>query len=305
MLKFIFLGVTTHTSSIQRIFPRWMAALGHPEILLEGVDLPLHDRRENYEKVVSRICYDPQVIGGLVTTHKVDVYHATQGLFDFLDPYARLCGEITYIIKQDGLLMGYASDVVNAGSNLDEILEEDYFSRTGGQVLCFGAGGVGRDVLLHFSEKASPNDRPAKMNLVEKDSERISELTDLIAGVETDIQIEILFNQDSAENDRLMTSLPDYSLVINASGMGKDTPGSPITDRALFPRHGVAWEINYRGELDFKRQALSQAADRDLRVEDGWNYFLHGWSLVVAQMLHIELSPELFAELAKIAEKVR
>jgi len=43
----------------------------------------------------------------------------------------------------------------------------------------------------------------------------------------------------------------NYSIVINATGMGKDTTDSPIINEGLFPKHGIAWEFNYRGELDF------------------------------------------------------
>ena len=96
----------------------------------------------------------------------------------------------------------------------------------------------------------------------------------------------------------------DGSIVINATGMGKDTPGSPITDEALFPRNGIAWEINYRGELDFWHQAMAQKEARHLRVEDGWLYFLHGWTQVIAEVLHISIA-EHFDRLAEIAEELR
>jgi shikimate dehydrogenase len=102
-----------------------------------------------------------------------------------------------------------------------------------------------------------------------------------------------------------MESLPEYSIVINATGMGKDTPGSPLTDEGVFPKNGIAWEFNYRGELDFMHQALRQAEARNLKVEDGWVYFLHGWSQVIAEALHITLTPELFVELDKAASTVR
>jgi hypothetical protein len=87
--------------------------------------------------------------------------------------------------------------------------------------------------------------------------------------------------------------------------MGKDTPGSPLTDKGIFPEHGIAWEFNYRGELDFMHQALNQVESRNLRVEDGWVYFLHGWSQVVAEVLDIKLTPDVFMELDKAASSVR
>ena len=47
-------------------------------------------------------------------------------------------------------------------------------------------------------------------------------------------------------------------MVVNATGLGKDSPGSPISDAATFPNGGIAWDFNYRGELLFLEQALSQ-----------------------------------------------
>jgi shikimate 5-dehydrogenase len=73
----------------------------------------------------------------------------------------------------------------------------------------------------------------------------------------------------------------------------------------VFPCNGVVWEFNYRGELDFLHQALRQQSTRNLRVEDGWLYFLHGWSQVIAQVLHIDLSDELFAKLESAAAVLR
>jgi shikimate 5-dehydrogenase len=94
-------------------------------------------------------------------------------------------------------------------------------------------------------------------------------------------------------------------MIINATGMGKDTPGSPITDAGLFPQDGIAWELNYRGELDFLHQARRQSEARHLTVVDGWYYFLAGWSMILGQILDIDITPLLFARLAQAAEQIR
>jgi shikimate 5-dehydrogenase len=93
--------------------------------------------------------------------------------------------------------------------------------------------------------------------------------------------------------------------VINATGAGKDFPGSPISDLGHFPKKGVAWEINYRGELDFWHQAMSQYDKRNLHVEDGWLYFLHGWTQVIAEVLHIDLDENTFKQFSEAAEELR
>jgi shikimate dehydrogenase len=102
-----------------------------------------------------------------------------------------------------------------------------------------------------------------------------------------------------------MAELPPGSMVINATGMGKDSPGSPLTDDGVFPERGLAWELNYRGDLVFLEQARRQEAARSLTVEDGWIYFLHGWSAVVAEVFDLTLTDELFAELDRAASSLR
>ena len=102
-----------------------------------------------------------------------------------------------------------------------------------------------------------------------------------------------------------MESVPEGSLVINATGMGKDRPGSPITDAGQFPAAGVAWELNYRGELDFMHQALAQRMSRHVTVEDGWLYFLYGWTQAISQVLGLAIDDALFARLGQVAAQVR
>jgi shikimate 5-dehydrogenase len=127
----------------------------------------------------------------------------------------------------------------------------------------------------------------------------------MVASQATGIEFEFICNADPRVNDEIMARLPGGSVVINATGLGKDAPGSPITDEGLFPRRGVAWEINYRGELDFWHQAMAQRASRELLVEDGWLYFLHGWTQVIAEVLHIEMGEQTFQRLAELAGALR
>ena len=159
--------------------------------------------------------------------------------------------------------------------------------------------------MLHLISKPHQGDRPQRIVVVNRSEPRLAHMQTMVDAQPTDIGITYIHNADAARNDSIMADLPDGSIVINATGMGKDTPGSPITDRGLFPRHGIAWEFNYRGELDFLHQAERQRSSRDVYVEDGWVYFVHGWTQVVAQVLHVALTPELFDELNRAAAAVR
>jgi shikimate 5-dehydrogenase len=302
---FYFIGVTTGKSSIMKVFPRWVEALGFPEVVIEGVDHDLHDDPENYRQSVAQIKYDPLSLGALVTSHKISLAEAAWDMFDQLDPYARITGEISCIAKREGQLIGYAKDPITGGASLDAILGEDYFGRTGGEVLCFGAGGSGVAISLHLINKSQPIDRPKRMVVVNRSQDRLDKLQKIVTGFETDIQFEFTCNADPRRNDDLMSGLPDGSVVINATGLGKDIPGSPITDDGSFPTNGVAWEINYRGELDFWHQAMAQKSSRNLLVEDGWLYFLYGWTEHITEVLGVDLDGASFKRLAGLAEDLR
>jgi shikimate dehydrogenase len=302
---FTFVGVTTGKSSIMKVFPLWMKELGREDVIIEGIDHKIHDDPENYRKTVAQFKYDPLSLGGLVTTHKIDLFNAAREMFDYADPYAQICGEVSSISKRDGKLEGHAKDPISAGNSMDAIVPEGYFGRTGGYVLCFGAGGSAVATLLHLISKKNPADRPKKFVTVNRSLGRLEHMKEMVSNQVTDIEVEYIQNEDPKVNDRLMAKMPPGTIVINATGMGKDTPGSPITNDGLFPLNGIAWEFNYRGELDFMHQAIAQKESRNLFVEDGWVYFLHGWTLVVAQVLHIDLTKELFQRLAKVAETVR
>jgi shikimate dehydrogenase len=302
---FYFIGVTTGKSSIMKVFPLWASELGRPEVVMQGVDLRLHDEPEAYRRAVAQIKYDPLSLGALVTTHKIDLLDAARDMFDYLDPYAEICSEVSSISKRDGALEGHAKDPISSGLSLDAVLGDGYFARTGGHILCFGAGGSAVAIALHLINKRDPGDRPQRFVVVNRSTPRLEKLRRMVESLDTDIAFEYIHNQDPGRNDGIIGDLPPGSIVINATGMGKDRPGSPVTDAGLFPVNGIAWELNYRGELDFMHQALAQQETRRVTVEDGWLYFLHGWTQVIAQVLHIPIGDELLGRLATVAESVR
>lgn len=302
---FYFIGVTTGKSSIMKVFPLWMEVFGCPEVIIAGIDHKIHDDPEAYRASVAQIKYDPLSLGALVTTHKMDVYAAAKDMFDYFDPYAQTTHELSSISKLDGRLEGHAKDPISAGLSMDAIVGDGYFANTGGHVLCLGAGGSAVATLLHLINKQNKGDRPERFIAVNRSQPRLDHMRSMVGKFETDIEVEYIQNNDPHRNDEIMAGLPEGSIVINATGMGKDTPGSPLTDDGVFPKNGIAWEFNYRGELDFMHQALRQVESRDLRVEDGWVYFLHGWTQVIAQVLHIELTDRLFTRLNEVASTTR
>jgi len=302
---FYFIGVTTSKSSIIKIFPVWMNELGRPEISIEGIDLKIHDEPEKYRQVVAQIKYDDNSLGALVTTHKIDLYSAAEDMFDYFDDYALLLKEVSSISKNNGRLEGHAKDPISSGLSFEHIVGKGYFTKTKAYLLIFGAGGSSIATILYMLTKREPFDRPKKIIVVNRSQPRLDHLKEIIPKIKTDAPIEYICNQNPEVNDNIMGQLPPYSIVINATGMGKDTPGSPVTDKGLFPENGIAWEFNYRGELNFMHQAKKQESLRGVKVEDGWMYFIHGWTQVISQVLHLEITKELFNRLVKAANNFR
>ena len=304
---FFFVGVTTGQSSMARIFPHWMRELGRPDVVLEGIDLKLHDDRTAYRRVVTQVKHDPNVVGALVTTHKIDLFAAAGDLFDDLDPYARICQEVSCLAKREGRLEGQARDPISVQATLDTVLGPSYFamkSEAGGDVLCFGAGGAATAISLQFINRPNGDDRPRRFVVVDRLQDRLDKLRHMVEGLETDIAFDYIRNDDPQCNDALMDGMGRGALVINATGMGKDLPGSPITDAGSFPVDAVAWELNYRGALRFLYQAAAQRESRGVVVEDGWRYFLHGWTQVIAEVLGQEIGEEQLERLSAIAREV-
>lgn len=112
---FYFIGVTTSKSSIMKVFPLWMKVLGREDVVIEGWDCLIHDTDEAYRKAVAQIKYDPLSLGALVTTHKIDLLNAARDMFEYLDPYALITGEISSISKLEGRLEGHAKDPITSG----------------------------------------------------------------------------------------------------------------------------------------------------------------------------------------------
>lgn len=299
-----FVGVTTAQSSIMKVFPKWSEALDLGAEIA-GYDAPIHAPAEVYRAVVQHIKDDPLSKGALVTTHKIDLLDATRDLFDELDPYAELCGEISCISKRDGRLIGHAKDPITSGLSWQAFVPEGHRGKTGGQVMCLGAGGSAVAISVFVSERPDAADRPEKFIAINRSRARLEHLEAIHQQLDSDIAFEYVLNDDPRKNDEIMGALPAGSMVINATGMGKDTPGSPITDQGVFPEEGLVWELNYRGELDFLHQARCQEKARSLTIEDGWVYFLHGWSQVIAEVFGVELTPERFTLLDEAASELR
>lgn len=290
-----------------RVFPEWAKYLDLGECPIKGIDCKWHDDRQVYRDVVSFIKEDELSLGGLVTTHKIDLLKAASDLFDELGPYAQLLGETSCISKRGGKLIGHAKDPITSGLSIEAFVPEGYWKDSEAQLCLLGAGGSSLALTTYFMKVRNADDCPAKIFVTNRSMPRLEEMRRIHEQIETGLDIEYIHCPSPEDNDRIVNGLAPGSIVINATGLGKDAPGSPLTENAMFPENGMAWEFNYRGDLLFLEQARAQKQQRNLHIEDGWVYFIHGWTRVIAEVFHIDVptSGPAFEKLSQIAANVR
>jgi len=284
-----FIGVSTGSSSIMRVFPLWARHLGLDHAAIAGIDFPLHAPPERYREAVSFIKRDPLSRGALVTTHKIDLFEACRDLFDGIDPHAQLTAEASCISKSGTSLVAHAKDPISAGLTLDGFLPPDHFARTSAEVFVIGAGGAATAISWHLMRRSRGGNAPRRVLISDRSPERLAAIRDFHRKVETDAAVDYIDASAQGTNDGVLGQLSPGALVVNATGLGKDAPGSPLTDAARFPERGIIWELNYRGNLVFLDQARRQQAARGLQVEDGWTYFIHGWTQVIAEVFGVTI----------------
>ena len=302
-----FVGVTTANSSIRTVFPEWAHELGLGGARLTGIDLPLHAPPEQYRAVVQFIKEDPMSLGALVTTHKIDLYDAAADLMDQVDPLARLMSEVSCLSKRNGHLVAHAKDPISSGHALDAFIRPGYWTQTGADLCILGAGGSAIAIDWYLSRPERGDDVPRRVFVTNRSTGRLEALAAVHTASGAVTELHTAHAPEPAFNDDVVASLAPGSVVINATGLGKDAPGSPLTDEVCFPAGGIAWDLNYRGELVFLDQARAQADARGLTVVDGWVYFLHGWTQVIGEVFDVNIptAGPVFERLSQIASATR
>lgn len=302
-----FIGVTTHQSSIMHVFPHWAELLGLGDVLLRGINFRQHDEPAHYRRAVEFIKHDPLSLGALVTTHKLDLLRACDDLIDQRDEFARLTDEVSCLNKQDGKFCGHAVDPITSGLAVNAILPDNYWSDTGAEAFICGAGGSAVAFSWYLLQPQHGRNRPSRVIISNRSRPRLDDIQRFHQAIGADIPIEYHLTPAANDSDAIVASLKPGSLIANATGLGKDAPGSPLSDDADWPENGIAWDFNYRGDLVFLQQAARQQHDKHLRIEDGWVYFLHGWGQVIAKVFHVDVpsSGEHFDKLSAIATRYR
>lgn len=284
----LFVGISTGGSLAHAVFDAWATALDQPWTL-RGVDLPPDSPPETYRRLLAAMRHNPRVRGAVVTAHKLRLYRACAGELTSRDRLVDLTREINTLVTGGGTGAAPASGYANDARSLTAIL--DPFA--GRRVVCLGAGGAATALLLalHLDvDSGAPRQDPPHLVFADIDDTALADLR----GVADRIGARPDLVHLSGPADDLVA---DASLVVNATGLGKDRPGSPLTDRAPLGPGAVAWDLNYRGDLTFLRQAAARGAS----TMDGWDYFVAGWAGALTAIAGVPFDPHVLSTLATAA----
>ena len=291
-----FIGVSTANSSIMKIFPSWSKTLGL-DAVINGIDIPIDASKNEYVSAITQMVNDPDCHGALVTTHKLALYKNAKSLFTEFDDFANVCGEVSCVKISKKIVSGFAKDPISAGLAIRDFLPSDFFDSQN-EVILIGDGGAATAIAWYLSGLPQS---PAKIHVIGRDMSRLQHLLSVVSSRSTKVEISL----SSPDIFNKIALLDKQLFIINATGMGKDLPGSPWPDGLLFPRNSYLWELNYRGSLEFYYQGKSQEKERNLTVVDGWRYFIYGWTQVISEVFDVVIDQETLKKLETQAEASR
>jgi shikimate 5-dehydrogenase len=283
--QMLFVGVSTGNSSVFALFPGWMKALD-ADLELVGVDLPVGAEPAEYREITSLLASDQTLRGALITTHKVGIFDSCRDAFDHITGAASTLEEVGVVFKMaEGGLCADANDYYSTERVCRALLTSRNWTCGGKEAVILGAGGAG--TALAYTLASISEFGCQKVSVRDTDAVRVAALERKVRSWPR--QVPVIVDLASGLSDEVVERCSPGSLVVNATGRGKDRPGSPISGNAVFPDRSIVWEFNYRfveqSEPNFVEVALDQQADRGLIVEDGWTYFLWGWSVAISRVL--------------------
>lgn len=292
-----FIGVSTQQSIINKIFPKWMEILGF-RVQLRGIDIPLNASAGIYRDYAREIKESPNVLGALVTTHKIAMYSYANDIFDVLSDSAREFKEIGAIYKRNGKMNGEATDIISVNNAFRNIFDK-VGNNKDSDICILGCGGAG--IALGYTILKVYNTYFNKVIMTDINLDRLDQAKRILLTYDNQNKLKFVYVKSIQDSDNVVNNLSSKSFVVNATGVGKDVDGSPVSDNVQFPYGGCVWEYNYRGNLKYMQIATEQAVEKQLSIYDGFEYFVYGWTTVISRVLNIDIARSNFDILANIA----
>jgi shikimate dehydrogenase len=299
-----FLGVATEGSFIYDVFPAWADVLG-TDWALRGVDLPLTTGPAAYRSFLTALHTTTAIAGAVVTSHKLPVYATGRDLFVGTDLFATVAREVNAISSSLGL-RGYARDPLSLTLILSSVVDP-----APPRVVCFGAGGAATALLIAYATDAEKSEFQRRLlpRVTRPHMTFIDVKTDALVALQrvarhcdlSEDDVELIHTSDGRAIDAALFATAPGDLVINATGLGKQSSGSPLPDARLLTAGVTAWDLNYRGPLNF----LTQASHAHAIAVDGWDYFVAGWAGALTAIASAPFSSALLRSFAAAAEPFR
>ncbi|EDQ88868.1 uncharacterized protein MONBRDRAFT_37340 [Monosiga brevicollis MX1] len=220
----LFIGVNTGASRSRELFPVFGQAMGLINVELRGVDFPPDTAHTALRPILQQLRDTPLMRGALITTHKLAAYEAGADMFASCDDLAHEYGEVSCIYKDEkGQLHGWAADFDINRYILRSLLESDHFARhANARAIVMGAGGAGLSVVQVLGE-LFPN---VRIDLTDVDAQRLAWAHRVCQARQQVSVVDV--RGGSPGNGELITAGGPGSFVVNATGLGKDRPGSPL-----------------------------------------------------------------------------
>ena len=286
----VFVGRATAGSGVHAAFPVWARALELGNVVLRGVDVPPDVQPVAWRELLAEMRDNPRVRGAVVTDHKLRLFRACADLLDEREPTVELMSEINSLRFEDGRVSAFARDVLALAS----VLGRAPLPAAPPAVVCLGAGGAATALLLATTldvrattsaGRPVPAAGPAALTFVDRDPAALAALETVVERLPVDpAAVRTVTGSTPEAGAEVVATAPAGTLVVNATGLGKLGPGSPLVDGATFPPDAVAWDFNYRGPLTF----LAQARAAGVPAVDGRDYFLAGWACALAGVFGLD-----------------
>ena len=273
---------------------------------LAPLDLPLQSTSAEYRKFVENVrLAEGECCGALVTSHKASLFDAASDMFGELSPATRRLGEIGMIYWRDGKLVGDANDVISTVEVCRRFLGESPRWKDGSRrALILGGGGAGLALANTLVTDTALGCKSIAIS--ETDQRRAENIRKRVSTWNASIPIEVVNPKETA--DALVAEVGAGGLIANATGLGKDRPGNPVTESVDFPPQAHIWEFNYRfvmqSQETFMETATKRADQLGLTVIDGWEYFIWGWLVVMATARGLR-AVNYYPEFKRIADETR
>jgi shikimate dehydrogenase len=270
---YLFVGIDTGGSRVHREFPKWGL-----DADLHGVDLPEDAPPEAWRRLVGAMRDNPNVLGAVITSHKLRLYRHAAGLIDEAEPLVEVTHEVNALDTR-GPVRAFARDA----QALDVLLNGPGKHLADGRpIVCLGSGGAAialvlatqTDVAATVEQGRVVARRGPAMTVVGRWEESLADVRAVLVRAGIDVPLKLAPDPEACAE--IVAAAGPEAIVVNATGLGKSAPGSPLPD--AFPRVGAAWDFNYRGPLTF----LAQAERAGVPTENGWDYFLAGWACALA-----------------------